>query len=558
MGGKARNRGKNSPKPRRTSKPPADAKLPAPNETPRRSAQLITPEELNNAVASITDQKNQQQPLTRSGNATHDWSDIDEDLESSSNSGDAETAEGGQPEGSRNNPSLPKPQETQHTQNNKDTGLSSEETTSESVSSQLHNNPNQQDNLTRDSSRQGSPGHTSKTLSAPGIRPHPGIQQHYNEDDRREIGSPQRDNPKPINVFIKAKDGNIGKLHRATIARTLTQANLDFSYLVPAGMDKVKVRCDTQSQAEHIISSPALAARNWMAYLPVSQTTTLGIIRDLPEETTPEEILEHYQTSNNQPIMEAIRQNKKVADKWIPSNTWRIRVLGDSLPKTVIGYKVLYRVSLFIPPVEQCQKCFRYGHPTKACRSQPICPKCAEPQHGDSPCRNQEQICIFCKSTDHTATKRDNCPRWQNEKQVKKVMAQQRISYAEATRNVRPAQHQSGDIHINQRQTTSQDFNQEPNSLVHPKDLQQEFQKERPTQHHPKQHGSRQTNISYIPISEEFIKSLAKLLSSICETFFISKMVGEPEKHPPRKMEETIEKMVADHLQQYSREYGRL
>ena len=80
-----------------------------------------------------------------------------------------------------------------------------------------------------------------------------------------------------------------------------------------------------------------------------------------------------------------------------PTNIAKISFKRHELPDAVyIGGEHL-RVKPYRPPPRQCQKCYRFGHPAKHCRSSPRCPVCSDPTHTRLDCQASTSICPNCR-----------------------------------------------------------------------------------------------------------------------------------------------------------------
>ncbi|XP_050547324.1 uncharacterized protein LOC126909007 [Daktulosphaira vitifoliae] len=80
-----------------------------------------------------------------------------------------------------------------------------------------------------------------------------------------------------------------------------------------------------------------------------------------------------------------------------------------------------------------CNKCLRYGHTAKFCRSKARCACCGANDHIATDCPikdNSTPSCLHCKGS-HEATDR-SCPEWSRQKEIKKIMAVENISYNDA------------------------------------------------------------------------------------------------------------------------------
>lgn len=81
----------------------------------------------------------------------------------------------------------------------------------------------------------------------------------------------------------------------------------------------------------------------------------------------------------------------------------------------------------------QCNRCLRFGHAQKYCRNDLRCSHCGKAKHtfNTGPfIQVSEPVCLFCKlphlATDHS------CREWIAQKEIKKIMTTENISYQKA------------------------------------------------------------------------------------------------------------------------------
>ncbi|XP_064469544.1 uncharacterized protein LOC135384263 [Ornithodoros turicata] len=103
------------------------------------------------------------------------------------------------------------------------------------------------------------------------------------------------------------------------------------------------------------------------------------------------------------------------------------------LPSSTKAGYVSCPVRPYVPNPRRCFKCQRFGHGSQVCRGQAVCPKCAETNHTSDSCQNALK-CANCQGG-HAVYSR-SCPRWQEEKQILKVKAEQKITYRAAKAQV--------------------------------------------------------------------------------------------------------------------------
>jgi hypothetical protein len=116
-----------------------------------------------------------------------------------------------------------------------------------------------------------------------------------------------------------------------------------------------------------------------------------------------------------------------------PSKLVELKFLSPTLPEKISIYKVLFKVSPSIRSPVICKNCLRYGHTAKFCRGKTNCSHCGFPDHSIIDCPTKEATdptCFHCKGS-HLATDR-SCSEWSRQKNVKKVMATENVSFKDA------------------------------------------------------------------------------------------------------------------------------
>ncbi|XP_025195963.1 uncharacterized protein LOC112595089 [Melanaphis sacchari] len=91
---------------------------------------------------------------------------------------------------------------------------------------------------------------------------------------------------------------------------------------------------------------------------------------------------------------------------------------------------MLFEVSPSIRSPLQCKNCLRLGHTSKFCRSSPTCSHCGVSKHSIESCptaQATDPCCLYCQLP-HLATDR-NCREWQSQRDLKKIMATENLSF---------------------------------------------------------------------------------------------------------------------------------
>jgi hypothetical protein len=99
--------------------------------------------------------------------------------------------------------------------------------------------------------------------------------------------------------------------------------------------------------------------------------------------------------------------------------------------KLKIGY-CQYNVDPYYPSPSRCNKCCRWSHTTKVCRSPQICNNCGAKDHLSNECIALNSKCANC-SGPHKASSKE-CPKYKIEKDIYEIATDQGISLKDARR----------------------------------------------------------------------------------------------------------------------------
>lgn len=121
------------------------------------------------------------------------------------------------------------------------------------------------------------------------------------------------------------------------------------------------------------------------------------------------------------------------ARELVPTPSLIITFQGKTLPLTIKAGYLSLRTRMYYPAPMKCKSCHKFGHTKKKCRGDPICVRCAKPQHKDE-C--DEVKCANCTKhypmfKEHPANDR-NCVKYQEEKAIIKIMVDETKMYKEA------------------------------------------------------------------------------------------------------------------------------
>lgn len=204
------------------------------------------------------------------------------------------------------------------------------------------------------------------------------------------------------------------------------------------GRNRVSLAFANFKDANLFLNNECLMRHDYKSFVPSFNVTRMGIVRGVPAEWSPEEILDNVSVPIGcGPILKARRINFKVlvegTTQWKPSQSVVLTFDGQVLPKRIFMCYNALSVELYTFPTIQCYNCCRFGHTKTICRSKPRCYKCGQEHTGES-CQVEDDhvICCLCSGSHHAVNK--ICPEYNRQKQIKSTMAHNCISYIEATK----------------------------------------------------------------------------------------------------------------------------
>lgn len=140
---------------------------------------------------------------------------------------------------------------------------------------------------------------------------------------------------------------------------------------------------------------------------------------------TKEEIIEN---TADQKVTDILRLKKRINGELMETNTYIVSFKLTSIPEFLyIGFNRC-KVRPYIPNPIMCHQCQKFGHLSKFCKSNPICPSCGKDKHEDE-C-NPPPRCSNCLGEHSPRYK--GCPKYKLEYQIQKIKTLEKLSYIEA------------------------------------------------------------------------------------------------------------------------------
>lgn len=234
------------------------------------------------------------------------------------------------------------------------------------------------------------------------------------------------------------------------------------------GRNRISLSFNNHTDANAFINHDSLNSNNFKAFIPTYNVSRMGVVRGVPTDLSPEEMMECTTVpSGCGKILKLRRINFKEmingAPVWKPTQTVVVTFDGQVLPNRIYMCYNALLVQLYTYPTIQCYNCCRFGHTKLQCRSKPRCFKCGREHSGDSCDIEEEYIsCCSCGGI-HFATSK-SCPEYVRQQKIKFTMADKCISYAEASRIHPPLSRSYAEVLATaQDQTTPSDNNRKVN-----------------------------------------------------------------------------------------------
>lgn len=224
------------------------------------------------------------------------------------------------------------------------------------------------------------------------------------------------------------------KLHIMEVAKLLHNIKItNYTELKPAGKFRYKITFNNPRHAENLINSKILTETyKYKIYVPKMYQETIGVIRNIPPTITDQELLDNLE-SNRIKITKVERIQKMQNNKLVPTYSIKIYAEGEKLPQEIKIFNLPYKVEVYLFPLKFCYKCLRYGHKTKACKSQQVrCYNCSLGEHEGADCRSLDVRCFHCKEPHKAFDK--TCKERSRQDNIRKAMAYNKLSFDEAVR----------------------------------------------------------------------------------------------------------------------------
>ncbi|XP_076684074.1 uncharacterized protein LOC143377046 [Andrena cerasifolii] len=234
------------------------------------------------------------------------------------------------------------------------------------------------------------------------------------------------------NKVTASKKNNLIKIYKI-----IMDMKIKFQGLKMVGFNRAEVTYKSRQDANAMLARSRLQPTDYITYIPNRWKFRKGVINEW--EDSIEELEDQLKMGPNQGrfTLERLKRRKMKDGKvtWEEGKAILIKMQGESLPtRLLIGFgHVWLNVQPFVEAVKQCFRCLRFGHIQAMCKTpERKCFLCAKSFHGGC---TENPRCINCNGN-HTSTARE-CPAYQREATIKKIMAHKNLTYRGAEEIVR-------------------------------------------------------------------------------------------------------------------------
>lgn len=250
----------------------------------------------------------------------------------------------------------------------------------------------------------------------------------------------------PYFVYIESSLGDFtGKLNPMKVGeilfKKLPEIDNKIINIESIGRNRIRIKIKDWRSANILLNSNILSEFNLKQYIPKFILHRYGIIKGVDLEYDDEYIRERIKPLDMQykfTVDSAKRLNRKEsnpeadgAKKLIPTKTVLIIFKTQVLPKYISINHVRFEVLPYEQKVLLCYNCFRYGHLGKQCKANVRCLNCKQQHRTDDCTLAKNPKCFYCEGK-HFTNETNKCPEFVRQKNLKKLIVEQNLTYAEA------------------------------------------------------------------------------------------------------------------------------
>ena len=233
------------------------------------------------------------------------------------------------------------------------------------------------------------------------------------EDSQRRLRQYPIGSTGPFLVIAESENGS--KLAPSTVSKNVIRLMEDqYVKSIPLSKRRIKILMASAEAANTLVAEKL---PNVLFSIPQRLVETLGVSHvelEVDDEELPYAISfdkTKAEQDNNPEVLEIRRITKRAGEGRERLATVIVTFAGQTLPTHIDINRVLYPIKEYEYPQRQCNKCWRFGHGEKNCRSRIRCNKCTEINITVDPahvCDTVEPTCVNCNGN-HPANDIKKC-----------------------------------------------------------------------------------------------------------------------------------------------------
>nr|CAI5837261.1 unnamed protein product [Callosobruchus analis] len=157
----------------------------------------------------------------------------------------------------------------------------------------------------------------------------------------------------PFMIIVESLNMDVANMHPIKLGRKLQKADIrGIQCITRKGKNRVGIEFSSPKSANNFIDSKFLKEENLHAFIPNSLVTSRGVVRGIPEDMTPEEIIQCAKTE--QKVVHARRINRRQLNEdrtvsYVKTSTVVLIFEGKKIPKHVDLSYFRVKVNVYIP-----------------------------------------------------------------------------------------------------------------------------------------------------------------------------------------------------------------
>ena len=235
-------------------------------------------------------------------------------------------------------------------------------------------------------------------------------------------------------VIVEFEEISSSKLHPVKLSKAMRNEIGSVKQARFLSKGRMLIETVNKDQQEKILKMSTLNEVRIKSHIPGINRKIRGVITGVPIDLSIEELQKEIKGAK---VTVEKRLSTRYQGKIVDSLSVLIQFEGAIKDKVTIGY-LSYPVREFVPRPLRCFKCQRFGHIAGQCRAKPRCAKCAG-EHEYGKCEAEAKAkCCNCGG-DHSAAYQ-GCEAQIKAKEVQKYKVQNKVTYAEAIKQVKGPQ----------------------------------------------------------------------------------------------------------------------